>query len=105
MFPAPPATASSLRPTSSRHLLRRALFLSVHQSAGFVRRIGDGAYVRYQCDYVAFGKSVSPGRHLCRLVQRRTAVADDGDQVRVTRLVERVAFGEGMWLHRKVVHV
>src|SRR5271157_4859717 len=78
---------------------------SVHQPAGFVRRIGDSAYVRHQGGYVALGKGVSPGRHLSRFVQGRTAVADDGNQVRVTHLVERVALGEGMWFHRKVIHV
>src|ERR1035437_1806054 len=39
------------------------------------------------------------------IVQGGTAVADDGDQVRIAHFVKSVAFGEWMWLDREVVHV
>src|SRR5208337_271324 len=79
--------------------------LSVRKATCLIRWVRHGANVRYQRSYVTFGKSVSPRWHQRRFVQCRTAVADDGNQVRVANLVERLAFREGMRLHRQIVHV
>ena len=79
--------------------------LRIHQSAGFVGRIGHRTDVRDQRSDVSLGKRVSPRRHLRRFVQSGTAVTDDGNQVSIAHFVERVAFGERMRFDRKIVHV
>src|ERR1035441_5969468 len=48
-------------------------------------------------------QSIAVRSHQCGLVERGTAVADDGDQVGITHFVEGVAFGEGVRLDLEIV--
>src|ERR1700690_715324 len=72
------------------------LFLYIHHSGALIWRIGDQADVGNQGLRPRLAESISIRGHQCGLVQGRTAMPDDGDQVGVAHFIERVSVGESV---------
>src|SRR5208283_1619294 len=68
-------------------------------------RIGNGTNIGYQRLNVRLTESVAPGRHERRLVERGTAMANNGSEVGIADFVQRIALGERMRLDFEIVEV
>src|ERR1022692_579892 len=81
------------------------LILRIHWASVAVARIGDCTDIGYQRLNIGFADGVAPSRHECRLVQCGAAMANDGGEIGVADLVERIALSEGVRLDFKIVEV
>src|SRR5580692_5399489 len=77
----------------------------VHRACAFRHGIGDSADVSDQGLNIRLAQGVPPSRHECGFLQGRSAMRDDGREIGIADLVQRVAFGKRMRLHLKVVKV
>src|SRR5712691_8643515 len=93
------ALISKLRDRHSRLILR------IHRTSIGIVRIGNGTDIGYQRLNLGLAKSVAPGRHQRGFVECGAAVADDGNEIGIADLVERIALGERMRLDLEVVEV
>src|ERR1022692_1184194 len=93
------AERSRLRHSPSRLIPR------IHRAGIVVGRVGYRTDIGYQRLNIGLAKRVAPGRHEGRFVERRAPVTDDGAEIGIADLVERIALGEGMRLDFEIVEV
>src|SRR5271165_3903736 len=95
--------AATVRPVMDKGPVSAELLLGIHHSGSMIGRIGDEADVRNQRLNLGLAESISVGGHQRGLVERGSAVANDGGQVIVAHLVESVTLVEWVWLDFKIV--
>src|ERR1017187_6422381 len=85
--------------------IKASLFARINRPCRLIWRIGNRASVRDKSPYICRAECISVRRHERRPIQRRSAVEDDGSEISIAHLVERVAVGECMGLYLEIIEV